>query len=154
MSKTMIPLHGRPEKRCDICLYRRAQIRISVNEALRPINAKIVAIGNKLARERNRKRPNEAIIKGYEDMTHVWQDKSKEIRSKGYADVCPICAEEPRILVRGVSNKWVAGTPDEICLDCPSVYEEICRFMELPMSDKEARRRERLIDKYGRLKLC
>lgn len=152
MSWKLLPDTRKPEKRCDICLYRRAaKVKVDAIYAEGRLQREIESVMKKTENAAKKGRENE--VREYAKVVEIYNEKIRIIRAKGYAELCSICAHEPRILVVGVRNK-VSNIGDEICLDCPMCYELECRLFEAPRDETEMKRRERLIDKYGRLKLC
>lgn len=141
----------RPEKRCDVCLVRRAKIRADKMSTIQKIQKRIEKIEGQIAWREERKRTIEPELVRHRTML---RESIRSIADKGYAELCPYCSNEPRIVViKEIRNK-VYDVPNELCMDCPIQYKSRCTFMEDAPDDKAMRRRERLTKKYGKLMLC
>jgi hypothetical protein len=139
-----------PQKRCDVCLVRRAKIRKPAVETIKRLQGKIKVLEKRIVWKEKRKREvskEQAQIVRFVEAIGV-------IRKKGYAELCVLCVREPRIvLVRYIANK-VMEVPDSLCMDCPMMFNDECRFGKDVESAKEQRRRDTLYKKCGKLLLC
>ena len=139
-----------PEKRCDICLIRRAKIRAPKVETVKKIHVKIEVLEKRI--ERKEKKGRNTTTE--RNQLRRFDESIRSIIEQNYAMLCAICAKEPRItVVRYVKDK-IYEVPDSLCMDCPVMFNYECKFLKPVESDKEQRRRERLYNKWGKFLLC
>lgn len=141
-----------PKKRCDLCLVRMAVKRVKKHDVLRELENERMKLMGKIARLEDR---GKEIDKRFDVKLKAIIHSIKRVIEKDYAEVCRICSRDPVAkTVMAVENKVFPEVLDEVCMDCPMQYQGMCRFGLNPFDEKEAKRRQRLYVKYGRVILC
>lgn len=141
----------KPQKRCDVCLVRRMNIKVKSSEALKPLDKERDFLIKKLNEAVEKKVPAK---KDWMPRLEAITASIERIKQRKYAELCSLCAKEPRVLVLRYVEDKVFPVPDELCLDCAMQYEWRCTFSDSNVEEKALRRRERILRETGKLLLC
>jgi len=139
-----------PQKRCDVCLIRRAKLKMPKVETVKKLHAKISTLEKRIERKEKR---GKNTVSERRKVTR-FRESIVSIIDMGYAMLCAICAREPRIIVVKYVSDKVYEVPDSLCMDCAVMFNYVCRFLKEAESDKEQRRRDRLYKEWGKFLLC